>query len=241
MNLLPLVEGERITAVLPIREFTEDRFVFMATRQGIVKKTPLTEYSRPRPSGIIAVDLPVDDDLVDVALTDGKQHVMLFRNDGKVIRFAEEDVRAMGRVARGVRGIRLDPEHQQRVIALIIVASDNTILTATENGFGKRTPVADYPLQGRGGQGVISIQTTERNGEVIGAVAVSEDDEVMLISQGGTLVRTPASGISVMGRNTQGVRLIQLEDGERLIGLERIVDTGGEDEADAEDSGGDGA
>ncbi len=238
VNLLPLVDGERITAVLPIKEFSDDHYVFMATRQGIVKKTALAEYSRPRPSGIIAVDLPQDDDLVGVALTDGRQNVMLFRNDGKAIRFSEDDVRPMGRVARGVRGMRLDEGQSQRVIALIIVEPDTTILTATANGYGKRTPIEDYPVQGRGGQGVISIQTTERNGEVVGAVAVAAEDEVMLISQGGTLVRTPASGISEMGRNTQGVRLINLDDGEHLIGVERVVEAGGEENGNGEANGG---
>ncbi|MCG3201580.1 MAG: DNA gyrase subunit A [Gammaproteobacteria bacterium] len=238
VNLLPLVEGERITAVLPIKEFSDDHYVFMATRQGIVKKTALAEYSRPRPSGIIAVDLPADDDLVGVALTDGRQDVMLFRSDGKVIRFNEDDVRPMGRVARGVRGMRLDGNRDQCVIALIIVEPDTTILTATANGYGKRTPIEDYPVQGRGGQGVISIQTTERNGEVVGAVAVAAEDEVMLISQGGTLVRTPAAGISEMGRNTQGVRLINLDDGEHLIGVERIIEAGGEENGNGEANGG---
>jgi DNA gyrase subunit A len=238
VNLLPLVEGERITAVLPIKEFSDDHYVFMATRQGIVKKTALAEYSRPRPSGIIAVELPEDDDLVGVALTDGKQDAMLFRNDGKVIRFNEDDVRPMGRVARGVRGMRLDEGQNQRVIALIIVEPNTTILTATANGYGKRTPIDDYPVQGRGGQGVISIQTTERNGEVVGAVAVAAEDEVMLISQGGILVRTPAAGISEMGRNTQGVRLINLDEGEHLIGIERIVEAGGEDNGNGDADGG---
>ncbi|MCC6715003.1 MAG: DNA gyrase subunit A, partial [Gammaproteobacteria bacterium] len=222
----------------PIKEFSDDHYVFMATRQGIVKKTALAEYSRPRPSGIIAVDLPEDDDLVGVALTDGRQDVMLFRNDGKAIRFNEDDVRPMGRVARGVRGMRLDEGQNQRVIALIIVEPNTTILTATANGYGKRTPIEDYPVQGRGGQGVISIQTTERNGEVVGAVAVAAEDEVMLITQGGTLVRTPASGISGMGRNTQGVRLINLDDGEHLIGVERVVEAGGEENGNGEADGG---
>jgi DNA gyrase subunit A len=235
VNLLPLVEGERITAVLPIKEFSDTHNVFMATRQGIVKKTPLSEYSRPRPSGIIAVDLPEDDDLVGVALTDGRQDVMLFRNDGKAIRFNEDDVRPMGRVARGVRGMRLDEGESHRVIALIIVEPNTSILTATANGYGKRTPIDDYPVQGRGGQGVISIQTTERNGEVVGAIAVATTDEVMLISQGGTLVRTPAAGISEMGRNTQGVRLINLDEGENLIGVERIVEGSGDDSGNGDD------
>jgi DNA gyrase subunit A len=162
---------------------------------------------------------------------------MLFRNDGKAIRFNEDDVRPMGRVARGVRGMRLDDGESHRVIALIIVEPDTSILTATANGYGKRTPIEDYPVQGRGGQGVISIQTTERNGEVVGAVAVAATDEVMLISQGGTLVRTPAAGISEMGRNTQGVRLINLDEGENLIGVERIVEGNGDDGGNGEDGG----
>src|SRR5579885_774904 len=222
VNVLPLSEGERITALLPIKEFAGDRYVFMATQQGTVKKTALSEYSRPRPSGIIAVDLPEDDALVGVALTDGKQDIMLFNNAGKAIRFSEDDVRPMGRTARGVRGMRL--AEGQRVIALIIAEPYSTILTTTQNGYGKRSPVEDYPVHGRGGQGVISIQTTERNGEVVAAVSVTDDDEVMLISDSGTLVRTPAGGISVMGRNTQGVRLINLAEGEKLVGVERIVE-----------------
>ncbi|MGQ0657852.1 MAG: DNA gyrase subunit A [Chromatiales bacterium] len=235
VNLLPLEEGERITAVLPIKEFAADRYVLMATRRGMIKKTALTEYSRPRPSGIIAVDLPADDELVGVALTDGKQEVMLFNNEGKVIRFNEDEARPMGRVARGVRGMRLGDG--SKVIALIIPEPYSTILTATANGYGKRTPIEDYPAQGRGGQGVISIQTTERNGEVVGAIGVSDDDEVMLISQSGTLVRTPAGGISVMGRNTQGVTLINLDEGEKLVGLERIVETNGEGNGNGDGEG----
>jgi DNA gyrase subunit A len=230
VNLLPLDDGERITAVLAIKDYPEDRYVLMATRQGTVKKTPLAEFSRPRPSGIIAVDLPDDDELVGVALTDGRQEVLLFSNAGKVIRFGEDDVRPMGRAARGVRGMRLAAG--QRVISLIIAEPFSTILTATANGYGKRTPVEDYPAHGRGGQGVISIQTTERNGEVVGAVSITDENEAMLISNAGTLVRTPAAGISVMGRNTQGVRLINLDGDDRLVGIERIIETGdGESEA----------
>ncbi len=222
VNLLPLEEAERITAILPIRTFSEDRHVLMATRQGTVKKCKLTELSRPRPSGIIAIDLSAGDRLVGVALTTGSQEVMLFSTSGKAIRFNEQEVRAMGRSARGVRGIRLASGHH--VIALIVVEPASTILAVTENGYGKRTPVEDYPRQGRGGQGVIAIQTSSRNGKLIGAVSVRDDDEVMLISDRGTLVRTPASDISVVGRNTQGVTLISLGKGEKLVGVERIVD-----------------
>ncbi|HHJ14886.1 MAG TPA: DNA gyrase subunit A [Gammaproteobacteria bacterium] len=221
VNLLPLEEGERINAVLPVREFPEDRFVFMATAQGTVKKTPLADFSRPRASGIIAVELRPDDYLIDVQLTDGACDVMLFSNVGKAIRFRESDVRPMGRTACGVRGIRLGTG--QQLIGLIIVR-EGDVLTATENGYGKRTPVEDYPVHGRGGQGVISIQNSERNGDVIGAVLVQEDDEFMLISNSGTLVRTRVAEVSRMGRNTQGVRLIKLHEEEKLVGIERIVE-----------------
>jgi DNA gyrase subunit A len=219
VNLLPLEEGERINAVLPIREFDDNSFVFMATSRGTVKKTPLSLFSRPRSSGIIAVDLRDDDKLVDVAITDGEREVMLVASHGKAIRFTEADVRPMGRGAAGVRGIKLPSDHE--VIALTIVG-EGMILSATENGFGKRTAIEDFPVQGRGGQGVIAIQTTERNGRTIGAIQVQDEDEVMLISSGGTLVRTPVSDISIIGRNTQGVTLIRVEEGQRLVGLARI-------------------
>jgi DNA gyrase subunit A len=231
VNLLPLGEGERITAVLPIKSFEEERFIFMATGDGTVKKCPLADFSRPRSTGIIAIELLEGDRLVGVDLTDGQHDVMLFSSSGKAIRFNESQVRPMGRTARGVRGITLAPEH--KVISLIIVEPDGAILTATENGFGKRTPVEDYPRHGRGGQGVIAIQTSERNGQLVGAIPVNEDDEVMLISNGGILVRTPAKDISVVGRNTQGVTLISLGEGEALVGMERIVDYG-DDNGDEE-------
>jgi DNA gyrase subunit A len=219
INLLPLDDGERINAVLPIREFDQNSFVFMATSHGTVKKTPLSLFSRPRSSGIIAIDLRDDDKLVNVAITDGQREIMLVASHGKAIRFNEEDVRPMGRGAAGVRGIKLPPGHE--VIALTIVG-DGLILSATENGFGKRTAIEEFPVQGRGGQGVIAIQTTERNGRTVGAIQVRDDDEVMLISSGGTLVRTPVSDISIIGRNTQGVTLIRVEDGQRLVGLAKI-------------------
>jgi DNA gyrase subunit A len=221
VNLLPLDAGERINAILPIREFDKDHFVFMATANGTVKKTELANFARPRASGLIAVDLREGDYLVNVAITDGSRDVMLFSNAGKVIRFKEADVRPMGRTACGVRGIKL--KAGQRVISMII-ASDSPVLTATENGFGKRTTADDYPVYGRGGQGVIAIQVTKRNGAVVGAVHADDSDEVMLISGAGTLVRTRVNEISVMGRNTQGVRLIALSKGEKLVGIERIVE-----------------
>ena len=219
VNLLPLEKGERINAVLPIREYDEGHFVFMATSGGTVKKTPLKQFSRPRTSGIIAIDLRGDDKLVDVAITDGEAEILLVASHGKAIRFNEADVRPMGRGAAGVRGIKLPAGHE--VIALTII-SDGLILTATENGYGKRTPVDDFPVQGRGGQGVIAIQTTDRNGRTVGALQVADDDEIMLISSNGTLIRTGVEDISIVGRNTQGVRLIRVARDQRLVGLARI-------------------
>jgi DNA gyrase subunit A len=206
----------------------------MATASGTVKKTSLADFSRPRASGIIALELLEDDHLVGVAITDGSRDVMLFSSSGKAVRFNEAEVRPMGRTARGVRGIKLAAG--QRVIALII-ADDYAVLTATENGFGKRTLVSGYPVHGRGGQGVISIQTSERNGAVVGATLVSDDDEVMLITNGGTLIRTAAAGISVLSRNTQGVKLISLGEEEKLVGLERIEEPelNGDAESEGED------
>jgi len=192
----------------------------MVTSTGVIKKTALSEFSRPRASGIIAVDLIGEDKLVQAAITKGSDDILLFTNAGKVIRFSEEQLRPMGRAARGVRGIKL-AAHQQ-VISLVIAKEGGGILTATHNGYGKRTPVSDYPTHGRGGQGVISIQVTERNGAVVDAVQVFDQDEVMLISDQGTLVRTRVDEISVIGRNTQGVRLIQLGAQEHLVGLSRI-------------------
>ena len=233
VNLLPLEKGERVNAVLPVREYPDDLYVFFATRSGIVKKTPLSDYSRPRANGIWAIDLPEDDELVNVSLTDGRQDIMLFSSSGKCIRFAESDVRSMGRVARGVIGIRV-PKNQQVVSMLVLGEGD--ILTVTANGFGKRTAPDDYPRQGRGGQGVIGIQTSDRNGALISAIQVRSEDDIMLISDGGTLVRTNAGEISTLGRNTQGVTLIRLRKDEKLVGLERIEpEAGEEDEAGSED------
>ena len=219
VNLLPLGEDEHVNAVLPVREFDENLFVFMATSCGTVKKTPLHAFSRPRANGIIAVDLRGEDRLVGVAITDGTKDVVLVGRNGKAIRFKETDVRAMGRTAAGVRGIRLAKGDE--VISLIINEGDD-ILTATENGYGKRTRVDEFSVQGRGGQGVIAIQTSERNGLCVGALQVTDEHQIMLISDGGTLVRTAVSEVSVLGRNTQGVRLIKLGKGEKLVGVERI-------------------
>ncbi|MEQ6340358.1 MAG: DNA gyrase subunit A [Gammaproteobacteria bacterium] len=237
VNLLPLEEGERINAILPVREYEKDKYVFMATSSGTVKKTPLEDFSRPRTSGIIALELFGDDRLVGVDITDGTKDVMLFASSGKAVRFSEDNVRPMGRTARGVRGITLAPGHQ--VISLIISGGEGDVLTATERGYGKRTPISDYPVHGRGGQGVNSIQSSERNGAVIGAALVGNEDEVMLISDGGTLVRTRVSEVSVLGRNTQGVKLISLGKGEKLVVVERVeslADEGGEAGDQAEQS-----
>ena len=220
VNLLPLDTDERINAVVPIKEFDDDRYVIFATKRGTVKKTRLSAFSRPRANGIIAVELREDDRLIGARVTLGQQDIMLFAGSGKAIRFAETDVRTMGRTAAGVRGLRLANENDE-VIALSIPDKD-LMLIATENGYGKRTSVTDFPVQGRGGQGVIAIQASERNGRVVGALQVSEGDEVMLISSAGTLVRTPITEISIMGRNTQGVRLIRLDKDDKLVGLERV-------------------
>ena len=227
VNLLPLEEDERINAVLPIKEYDDNSFVLMATSRGTVKKTALTAFSRPRASGIIAIDLRDEDRLVDVALTDGSRDVFLFSSNGKGIRFRETDVRPMGRGAAGVRGIKLPKGHE--VIALVI-PDGGMILSTTENGFGKRTSADEFSVQGRGGQGVIAIQTTERNGRTVGALQVNEDDEIMLISSNGTLIRTSVNDISVVGRNTQGVRLIRVDEDERLVGLARIEPIDDEEE-----------
>ncbi|MCB1619491.1 MAG: DNA gyrase subunit A [Thiothrix sp.] len=229
VNLLPLEDGERINAILPIRAYSEGWHVFMATSSGTVKKTPLTDFSRPRSAGIIAIDLRDDDYLVDVGLTDGNKEVMLFSNAGKAIRFGENAVRAMGRAAAGVRGIRLD--EGQRVNALIIL-DQGDLLIATENGYGKRTRVDEFSVQGRGGMGLIAIQTSERNGEAVGAVQVTEEDQVMLITNGGTLVRTPVRDISMVGRNTQGVTLIRTGEDEKLVQIAPIRDSDEEEDGE---------
>jgi DNA gyrase subunit A len=223
VNLLPLIDGEKITAILPVREFEEDKYVFMATASGTVKKTPLSEFSRPRPSGIIAVDLEAGDYLIGVALTDGRHDVMLFSDEGRAVRFDENDVRPMGRTARGVRGMNL--AKGGKVITLLVSGSENqAVLTATERGYGKRTPIGEYTRHGRGAQGMIAIQTSARNGRVVAAKLVDPDDEVMLITTGGVLIRVRVREISEMSRATQGVTLINLGPDEKLAGLEKIVD-----------------
>ncbi|WP_109580382.1 DNA gyrase subunit A [Cupriavidus plantarum] len=263
VNMFPLSEGEKINVILPVRQFDAEHFVFMATARGTVKKTALTEFSNPRKAGIIAVDLDEGDYLIGAAVTDGQHDVMLFSDAGKAVRFDENDVRPMGRQARGVRGMNLD--EGQTVIAMLVapaedaegesaegaegaaVASVGSVLTATENGYGKRTPIAEYTRHGRGTKGMIAIQTSERNGRVVAAALVSPEDEIMLITTGGVLIRTRVAEIREMGRATQGVTLINVDEGTRLSGLQRIVesdaDNGGADEAEATegDSGAAGA
>lgn len=223
VNLLPLDEHERITAILPVREYLQDHFIFMATADGTVKKTPLTEFSRPRSVGLRALELDEGDTLVGTAITDGDREVMLFSSANKAVCFRESEVRAMGRSARGVRGIRL--AEGQRVISLIIPQEGGKVFTVSENGYGKRTDIDDFPTKGRGTMGVIAMQISDRNGGLAGAVQVFEGDEVMLISDQGTLVRTRCSEISELSRNTQGVRVIRLKEGEHLVGVERVAES----------------
>ncbi len=244
VNMFPLQEGEKITVILPLsgdnRSFPEDHYVFMSTSLGTVKKTPLTDFSNPRKAGIIAVDLDEGDFLIGAALTDGKHDVMLFSDAGKAVRFDENDVRPMGRTARGVRGMNL--EEGQQVIALLVAENEQqSVLTATENGFGKRTPITEYTRHGRGTKGMIAIQTSERNGKVVAATLVEPTDEIMLITTGGVLIRTRVSEIREMGRATQGVTLIAVEDGTKLSGLQRIVETDADPEAEGGDASGDAA
>nr|HMS81909.1 DNA gyrase C-terminal beta-propeller domain-containing protein [Burkholderiaceae bacterium] len=235
VNMFPLEEGEKITVVLPVKAFDDEHFVFMATSLGTVKKTPLSEFSRPMRRGIIAVKLDDGDFLIGVAVTDGQHDVMLFSDGGKAVRFDENDVRPIGRDARGVRGMML--EDGQQVIAMLVAETETqSVLTATENGFGKRTSIVEYTRHGRGTKGMIAIQTSERNGRVVGAVLVEPKDEIMLITTGGVLVRTRVSEIREMGRATQGVTLIAVDEGTTLSGVQRVV----ESDANEEPAGGEG-
>ena len=223
------MEHEKITAVLSVTAFDDDHFVFMATSNGTVKKTALSAFSRPMNKGIIAVTLDDGDFLIGVALTDGKQDIMLFSDAGKAVRFQESEVRVMGRNAAGVRGMRLQAD--QKVISLLALSDEKfSVLTATENGYGKRTPMPEYTRHGRGTQGMIAIQCSDRNGKLLAAQLVGEDDEIMLITTGGVLIRTRVSEVREQGRSTQGVRLINLDDNEKLAGLEKIIDPDDDDE-----------
>lgn len=237
VNILPLEQSEKITAMLPVEEFTEGHFVFMATLNGTVKKTPLEQFARPRSSGLIALGLDEGDALVGAEITTGEKQVMLLSNGGKAVRFKEADVRAMGRTARGVRGMKLS--EGQRIISLIIPEEDTQILTASAKGYGKRTAVDEFRLTSRGGQGVISMQCTERNGEIVGAIQVKSGEQIMLISDQGTLVRTGVDGVSSLGRNTQGVTLIRVSEGEKLVGVARVEEpeTVGDSELEIETTG----
>jgi len=233
VNMFPLMEGEKITAILPVKQFDDGHYIFMATAQGTVKKTPLSAFANPRGKGIIAVELDEGDFLIGVAITDGRHDVMLFSDAGKAVRFEEDDVRPMGRATRGVRGMML--EAGQRVISMLAAENESqTVLTATENGFGKRTPISEYTRHGRGSKGMIAIHTGERNGSLVGAVLVEEKDEVMLVSTGGVVIRTKVAQIREQGRSTQGVRLINLDAGTRLAGIEKVL------ESDDEAGGGNG-
>ena len=238
VNLFPLLEGEKITAVLPVKEFDEGHFIFMATAQGTVKKTPLTDFANPRKAGIIAVGLDEGDYLVGVAITDGQHDVMMFSDAGKAVRFSENDVRPMGRQARGVRGMML--EDGQTVIAMLVARDEEQgVLTATENGYGKRTPIGEYTRHGRGTKGMIAIQTSDRNGKVVAATLVTEKDQIMLITTAGVLVRTRVSEIREMGRATQGVTLISVDEGSRLSGVQKILESDEDDQDDGGEAGAD--
>ncbi len=230
VNLLQMLPNEKISAVLPVQAFVEDRFVFFATSEGVVKKTALSDFGNPRKAGIIAIALDEGDSLVGVALTDGKHDVMLFSNEGKAVRFEESDVRSMGRDTRGVRGMNLSKGG--KVISMLVAENEeDSVLTATERGYGKRTAISEYTRHGRGTQGMIAIQTSARNGKVVAAVLVRPEDEIMMITTGGVLIRTKVKQIREMGRSTQGVTLINLDDGQKLSGLQKVVESDEEDEA----------
>jgi len=220
VNLVDIGQSERVAAVLAVKEFTADRFLMMATAMGTVKKTALDAYSNPRRGGIVAIGIDEGDRLIEVAITDGTQEIILSKRDGQAIRFRETDVRPMGRSARGVRGVTLAED--DAVVGMIAVKRAASLLVATQNGYGKRTPISDYRVTGRGGKGIISMQANDRNGPVVAALEVVPEDEVMLITRGGMIIRTPVAGISEIGRNTQGVRLINLEEGDQLIDVARV-------------------
>jgi DNA gyrase subunit A len=228
VNLLQLQPNEKISTVLPVKEFTEDRFVFFATSAGTVKKTALADFGNPRKAGIIAIALDAGDSLIGVALTDGKHDVMLFSNEGKAVRFEETDVRSMGRDTRGVRGMNLSKGG--KVISMLVAENEeDSVLTATEHGYGKRTAITEYTRHGRGTQGMIAIQTSSRNGKVVAATLVRTEDEIMMITTAGVLIRTKVRQIREMGRSTQGVTLINLDEGSKLSGLQKIVESDEED------------
>jgi DNA gyrase subunit A len=233
VNLLPLDEGERISSILPVEEYSADQFVIMATANGTVKKTSLDQYSRPRSVGLRAVDLVEGDHLVGTAIIDGSKDIMLFSSEGKAVRFSENDVRAMGRVSKGVRGMRLPEDHS--VISMVIPEDNGLLLTVCENGYGKRTKIEEFPTKGRGGKGMIAIQASERNGPLVGVTQLFDGDEIMLISDQGTMVRTRGDEVSIVGRNTQGVRVIRLKENEKLVSLARIAEPEEEDQPEEDE------
>jgi DNA gyrase subunit A len=233
INLLPLEDGERINSILPVEQYRDDHFVIMATANGTVKKTALSQYSNPRKVGLRAVDLVDGDHLVGTAVVDNGNDVMLFSSEGKAVRFAGSDVRAMGRVSKGVRGMRLSTEH--RVISMVIPAVNGYLLTVCDNGYGKRTSAVEFPTKGRGGKGMIAIQASDRNGPLVGATQLFDGDEIMLISDQGTMVRTRGDEVSVVGRNTQGVRIIRLKENENLVSLARIAEPDEIEEGESDD------
>jgi DNA gyrase subunit A len=235
VNLLNLSPNEKISAIMPVKEFSDDRFIMMATRLGVVKKTPLLEYSHPRAGGIIAVNLDEEDKLITVALTDGKQDVLLASKHGKSIRFREADARPMGRVTRGVRGMTLEDDDVVIGMEIINDMTGSTLFTVTEHGFGKRTELTEYRRQSRGGKGVITIKTTERNGCVVDIKQVNDENDLMLITDQGKIIRMPVAGFSVIGRNTQGVRLMVTEEGERIVAVARLAEKEEIEEGDGED------
>ena len=233
VNLLPLDEGERISSILPVEEYSADQFVIMATANGTVKKTSLDQYSRPRSVGLRAVDLVEGDHLVGTAIIDGSKDIMLFSSEGKAVRFSETDVRAMGRVSKGVRGMRLPETHS--VISMVVPEQDGLLLTVCENGYGKRTNISEFPTKGRGGKGMIAIQASDRNGPLVGVTQLFDGDEIMLISDQGTMVRTRGDEVSIVGRNTQGVRVIRLKENEKLVSLARIAEPEEDDQLEIEE------
>jgi DNA gyrase subunit A len=233
VNLLPLDEGERISSILPVEEYSADQYVIMATANGTVKKTSLDQYSRPRSVGLRAVDLVEGDHLVGTAIIDGSKDIMLFSSEGKAVRFSETDVRAMGRVSKGVRGMRLPEEHS--VISMVVPEQDGLLLTVCENGYGKRTHISEFPTKGRGGKGMIAIQASDRNGPLVGVTQLFDGDEIMLISDQGTMVRTRGDEVSIVGRNTQGVRVIRLKENEKLVSLARIAEPEEDDQPQPEE------
>ena len=233
VNLLPLDEGERISSILPVEEYSADQYVIMATANGTVKKTALDQYSRPRSVGLRAVDLVEGDHLVGTAIIDGSKDIMLLSSEGKAVRFSETDVRAMGRVSKGVRGMRLPENHS--VISMVVPEEEGLLLTVCENGYGKRTHISEFPTKGRGGKGMIAIQASDRNGPLVGATQLFDGDEIMLISDQGTMVRTRGDEVSIVGRNTQGVRVIRLKENEKLVSLARIAEPEEDDQSQPEE------